>query len=229
MNDRGSEAKVATVTAAEKASVRGSDNEEPRALPKRARNLLNAAERVLVSRGLAALTVDAIVAEAGEYRAAIRYYFGNKRGLIAALVDMLMARAATDGVIEEASKHPPGADRVRVQVKMWQGQAEDTAATQALQEVWPYVLRDPELRAKMLELYRWYRDVDTALYRDGLEGADPAELRALASMQTAAFDGLALQRLLDPDDVDLDRAFDVLQRAVHLYLEDLRRRGAEGA
>ena len=199
------------------------------ALPPRARNLLDAAERLLVREGLAALTVDRIIAESGEYRAAIRYYFGNKRGLIAALVDMLMARAATDGVVEEARRHPPGADRVRVQVTMWQGQAEDAAATQALQEVWPMYLRDPDLRAKMLELYRWYRDVDTSLYRDDLEDADQDELRALASVQTAAFDGLALQRLLDPDDVDLERGFDVLQRAVHLYLEDLRRRVAQGA
>ena len=193
-------------------------------LPVRAQNLLDAAERLLVREGLSALTVDRIIAESGEYRAAIRYYFGNKRGLIAALVDMLMARSATGGVVEEALSHPPGPDRVRVQVSMWQDQAEDADATQALQEVWPCVLRDPELRAKMAELYKWYRDVDTSLYREGLEDADPAELRALASVQTAAFDGLALQRLLDPGDVDLDHCFEVLQRVVHLYLEDLRRR-----
>jgi AcrR family transcriptional regulator len=192
-------------------------------LPKRAQNLLDAAERLLVTRGLSALTVDNVAEEAGEYRASIRYYFGNKRGLVAALVDMLMARSATYAAIEVAQRNPPGLERVGAQIFAWQPQAEDAQATQALQEVWPYVLRDAELRVKMAELYRWYRDIDQSLYAEGLEDADQDDLRSLASIQTAAFDGIALQKLLDPDAVDLDRCLRVLQHAVHLYLENLRR------
>ena len=43
----------------------------------------------MLERGLSRLTLDAVVERSGENRALVRYHFGNKAGLIAALVDLV--------------------------------------------------------------------------------------------------------------------------------------------
>ena len=50
-------------------------------LPETARQVLEAARRIVSERGLAALTLDAVAEESGDYRSAIRYHFGDKAGL----------------------------------------------------------------------------------------------------------------------------------------------------
>ncbi len=58
-------------------------------LPETAERILEAARRLLLRGGFEALRWDAIAAEAGRNKSAIKYYFGNKKGLILALVDSL--------------------------------------------------------------------------------------------------------------------------------------------
>ncbi len=55
-------------------------------LPPVARKLLRGARTVLRKRGFQALTLEAVGREAGEPQSAITYYFGNKQGLINALI-----------------------------------------------------------------------------------------------------------------------------------------------
>jgi AcrR family transcriptional regulator len=59
-------------------------------LPDTARTILAAARRVLLKSGFQALTLSAIGEEAGQNGALVSYYFGNKDGLIAALVDSIV-------------------------------------------------------------------------------------------------------------------------------------------
>ena len=54
-----------------------------------AKRLLAAARRVLARDGFSGLTLEAITAEAGENKAAIRYHFGGKDALITTLVEWL--------------------------------------------------------------------------------------------------------------------------------------------
>ena len=58
-------------------------------LPKTAQRLIEAGRRLLLTGGFDALTLDAIAAESGKNKASIKYYFGNKDGLILAIVDSL--------------------------------------------------------------------------------------------------------------------------------------------
>jgi hypothetical protein len=72
--------------------------------------------------------------------------------------------------------------------------------------IFPHVLLDEELRTRVAGLYDWYRD----LYADGMGGAgaeDDERLRGLASLMVAMTDGLAVQKLLDPDGVELESLF----------------------
>ena len=81
------------------------------ALPPTAQRLLAAARRLLASGGFEALKLSAIAAEAGEAKASIGYHFGNKDGLVTALVDSL-AHDANRALIEETNALPPGDARV---------------------------------------------------------------------------------------------------------------------
>ena len=49
--------------------------------------VLRAAQRILAERGFSGLTLNAVAVESGENKAMTKYYFGNKAGLIAALLD----------------------------------------------------------------------------------------------------------------------------------------------
>ena len=54
-----------------------------------ARNLLDAARRILLKRGYAGVTLEAVALEAGEDAPTIKRHFGSKAGLIHALFDEL--------------------------------------------------------------------------------------------------------------------------------------------
>ena len=65
-----------------------------------------------------------------------------------------------------------------------------------------------ELRERVAALYEWYRD----LYVEGLGDATTVEeerLRRFASLMVAMTDGLAVQKLLDPDGVELEPLFEL--------------------
>ena len=65
--------------------------EDPLAsLPATAQKILTAASRLLADRGYEAVTLENVAAEAGVNKASIRYNFGNKAGLLMAVVDALI-------------------------------------------------------------------------------------------------------------------------------------------
>jgi AcrR family transcriptional regulator len=199
-------------------------SQAPGELPEAAANLVRAARAIVVSDGLRGLTFDAIAAEAGEYRAAVRYYFGTKRNLIAALVSSLTPQATADEVAGVAERLPVGGERVRAQVSGWQTLVEDREAAQALFEVFPLVVRDGELRERVAGLYRHYRELDVQVF-GGESQPDGGRLAALAALLVAAIDGLSLQALLAPDEIDVDLCFEELSDMLAGRLEALRESG----
>ena len=70
-------------------------------------NILQAAQRVLLEKGFSGLTLRAIAAESGENSAMVQYYFGNKEGLVKAMIDSVFrddqqdAAAAMSSVTSE--------------------------------------------------------------------------------------------------------------------------------
>ena len=60
------------------------------ALPETAQKLLRAAKEIIASEGFDALTLNAVSVASGENKAMISYYFGNKAGLVAAVLDSVI-------------------------------------------------------------------------------------------------------------------------------------------
>lgn len=179
-----------------------------------ARRLVTAARTLLARGGFEALTVEAVAAEAGAYRDSVRYYFGGKTAFIAAVVDSL-AHDQSVGAAAETLAQPAGEGRVHALVAGDRKLVDDRDSFRDFFAIFPHVLLDEELRSRVAALYDWYRD----LYAGGMggEGAESdARVRGLASLMVAMTDGLAVQKLLDPDGVELESLFglweDILRR-----------------
>jgi len=182
--------------------------EDPTAqLSPTARKLVAAARRLLARGGYEALTVEAVAAEAGAYRDSVRYYFGSKAAFIAAVVDSL-AHDQSLSAVAETQAEQGGDARVHGLVAGDRRLVGDRAAFRDFFAIFPHVVLDTELRERVAALYEWSRD----LYVEGLGGTTSSEeprLRAFASLMVAMTDGLAVQRLLDPDGVELEPLFEL--------------------
>jgi len=182
--------------------------EDPTAqLSPTARKLVAAARRLLARGGYEALTVEAVAAEAGAYRDSVRYYFGSKAAFVAAVVDSLSHDQSLSAVVETQAA-AGGDERVHGLVAGDRRLVDDRAAFRDFFAILPHVVLDPELRERVASLYEWYRD----LYVEGLGDVTAVEeerLRRFASLMVAVTDGLAVQKLLDPDGVDLEPLFEL--------------------
>lgn len=188
------------------------------ALAPTAQRLLAAAQRLLTSGGFEALKLSAIARAAGESKASIGYHFGNKGGLVTALVDSF-AHDANRGLIEDTGQLPKGEERIHALIDGETRIAADAESYQSFFEVLPHALRDEDLRERVAALYDGYRETVLRC----LDAADPAakeQLRPFAMLMIAIVDGLAIQHVLDPDVADVAAATDLWERLVRPYLTE---------
>jgi len=187
-------------------SERDRMNDDPTAqLSPTARRLVTAARTLLARGGFEALTVEGVAAEAGAYRDSVRYHFGSKAAFIAAVVDSL-AHDQSLAAVAETRVQPAGEERVHALVAGDRQLVDDRDAFRDFFAIFPHVLLDEELRSRVASLYDWYRD----LYAGGMGDATSLgeeRLRRFASLMVAMTDGLAVQKLLDPEGVDLEPLF----------------------
>ena len=190
-----------------------------------AQRILDAAGRVLSRDGFRGLTFETIAKEAGENPALIRYHFGSKAGLLTALVDSVMYQEAVE-LIEQLAAVPAGNERRKQLLKLHEGLPEGTDAYRNFFELVPHILRDAELQPHLRELFDWYRRLDAWALKDAGDKEPPAHMAPMALLTVAIADGIALQKLADPD-LDFGPAFDLWRRLVLGYVESGGEPGAE--
>ena len=202
---------------------------DPRpALSPPALNILAAAQRVLVAKGFSGLTLRAIAQESGENSAMVQYYFGNKAGLVKAMIDSVFRddqqdAAAAMSTVTSAERLPRFVEGLRT--------ISSSRSFRVFFDVLPYALRNEGLRSRMARAYDWYRQIK----RDWLTSGDqstPSQqqaLRGLAELMTAVVDGLAIQEAID-DGFDMRRPYAVLEVMLQKSLPELLESGlSEGA
>jgi AcrR family transcriptional regulator len=196
--------------------------EDPLAtLPDVARRLLGAAKRIIVDRGLAALTLSAVGKESGENTAMIAYYFGNKAGLVEAvsvsliyeeyaasmarLIDLEPPQRAA-GIIEEMRRLTEPSDRYRVYF-----------------ELLPQALRDESLRGRLKELHRWFFAFKLEWFRHWIRESEveSPELQGLLDLLAATIDGLAIQDVVGREGYSVPRALEVFRIMLEKSLPSL--------
>jgi AcrR family transcriptional regulator len=175
-----------------------------------ARKLLRGARTVLRKRGFQALTLEAVAREAGEPHSAIRYYFGNKQGLINALITSQLheqRRLAARMVGASCEDHAGAVCAARELLN-------DMKSFRVFFDLLPVTTREPEFRALQAEHDRWLTGLIATGLRAGGTPAVAAHADALAILEVAAADGLAMQVLTDPSGFDPQPSCAILERLI---------------
>jgi AcrR family transcriptional regulator len=180
-------------------------------LPETAQKLLLAAKRIIVTDGFAALTLNAVAAESGENKAMISYYFGNKAGLVAAVLDSVIH----DEYIASRSrlKHLGAGPRRQQLIGEMRRMTEAGEEFLVFFELLPHVLRDEMLRRRLAMLYRWYwgAKLEWLGVASASETLEDPDLLGLTQLLSAVIDGLAVQVAIDPH-FDVANPYRVLER-----------------
>jgi AcrR family transcriptional regulator len=178
--------------------------------------LLNAAAELFAERGVDGSSVDAIAERAQRTSGAIYDHFGDKAGLLFALVE-----GWTDAVAEVIGAEVAAAvtldDRL---MAIWRNVVSppkgDGGRWILLEhELWSYCTRDDEARAHLARRYRAaWAGVDESLQEWAThEGVAPPPATAGSAVIGVLF-GLEMMRRIDPDAIDDHTALGALRGAV---------------
>jgi AcrR family transcriptional regulator len=180
------------------------------ALPETAQRLLLAAKDIIAIDGFDSLTLNAVSTASGENKAMISYYFGNKAGLVAAVLDSVIH----DEYIASQDRMKDVAPRDRCQKLIEEMRRMDMAAEEfrVFFELLPHVLRDETLRRRIALLYKWYWSLKLEWLgvAGGPSALEDPDLLGLTQLLSAVIDGLAVQLAIDPE-LDLANPYRVFQ------------------
>jgi AcrR family transcriptional regulator len=185
---------------------------------------LVAALAVLARDGYTGATTRAISREAGVALGLANYYFKSRRQLLAEVI--ASSRERFLGVLEARFPREPGPQTLRRALEMVRGLVElmpDWFRLTA--ELDAQGLRDPELRsAAAANKRKGERDVRQymRLVCDAFGVAEPADLPGLSAALLAAFDGLAVRTMIDPE-FDWTGAYRALERMIVAALDPAAR------
>lgn len=174
--------------------------------------ILEAATELFAARGYAGAGVDRLAERSGIAKTAIYYHFGNKEGLLAAVLE----RASTEWIeaIQRAARQA-GDPLGRLERAL--------AGMREMLEERPWILKlfqiltlevaeeKPEIRATLQGIVRRARQAITDGMRESL-GVEVPGADAVAGMMLATLDGISLGMQIDPDAVTLDQVFIDLRR-----------------
>ncbi len=189
--------------------------------------LLAAARSAFARSGFHGASVDEIASEAGFSTGALYSNFDGKEDLFLVLMEREIdahQREITEAVRAQASV----AARAKGGAQQWMTMIEREPELLLLfMEFWAYGVRDPRVRPKVAERFAQMRQALTQLIADGVRDFDleldiPAE--QLAVVIDALADGIARQKLADPDAVPDD----LMGRALSLLLAGATRPAGGG-
>lgn len=177
--------------------------------------IIAAAHQVLAERGLEAASVKEIARQAGVAPGLVHYYFANKEELLSTVLREASARYTVE-MAQLAQSHPAEAlaeAALRVPAERLASQPE---WYRLRYELFALGLRHPGILPALADLLQSGRQGIAQVVQKAVE-APTFDSKDVAAVLLACFDGLALQKLADPQ-FDLDGAYQILAR----MLEPLR-------
>lgn len=191
-------------------------------LPKTAQKILTAARKLLIEGGYEAMTLENVAGEAGVNKASIRYNFGNKAGLVIAVLDAYIHDECLRLVATMKDVSPDAV--VATAMSGMRNMLADADNFQGYFDILPHAFREPELRERMLALYKWWYLQNLAwLGLRDVPGVEQNEtLMGLGELVCAVIDGLCIQAGLQPEGFDMGRALRVFGLLLEQSMEQLR-------
>jgi AcrR family transcriptional regulator len=166
--------------------------------------LLGAARRVFARSGFHGASVEEVASEAGFSTGALYSNFTGKEDLFLALMEREINEHARE-IAQAVSARESMAERATGGARQWMIMIEREPEVLLLfMEFWAYGVRDAQVRPKVAARFAQVRELLTKLIADGVREFDleldiPAE--QLAVVIDALADGIARQKLADPDAV----------------------------
>jgi AcrR family transcriptional regulator len=198
--------------------------EEQKALTRR--RLLDAAEVVFARRGFHGASVDEIAREAGATTGALYSNFAGKEDLFLALFER-SAQADVHGYAEVFADGETPQEKGRAPADLWMRILRERPHYFPLViEFWSYAMREPRLREPLADRFRMLRAASTRLVAQGAErqgiALSPRFAESLGLLITALGNGIALEKLLDPDAI-ADETYGDLVTLIFGAFEELAR------
>lgn len=179
--------------------------------------LIEAAYAVLAERGYEATSVKAVAQAAGVAPGLIHYYFASKEDLLAAVVEDAAERYAEE--MRQLRESLPPAQALAAAIAARKRRVEMEPDRERLRvELFALGVRHPALRPAVARVLATGRAGVAQMFASTGQPLDDGAAALLAML-----DGVALQRLLDPD-FDLETAYRAVER-----LAGLLRAGASGS
>ena len=178
------------------------------------KRIIRAAYRVLAEKGYDAATLREIARAADAAPGLVHYYFGGKDQLLVEVLNDVSNRFIETG--EQLSKNVDAAHLAEVALARPHRWATEEQEWYRLRyELFALGLHNPTLTPGVQELLANGRNAISAIVQKSI-GDAKVDPMALATVLIASFDGLALQKIMDPD-VDLDAAYRVLAQIVQNF------------
>ena len=157
--------------------------------------ILVAAYDVLKRDGYAGLTTAKVAAASGQNKALISYYYGSKRGLVAAV-----ARHVSETLVEEVLSGlgtPKNADELvaAITAGIWRVMDRDEGLQRVYFDLVSQSVVEPEVGEIMREMKRTYREILAGLLGEIPDGPPPSRRDAAVVFLIAGLEGLVLERL----------------------------------
>lgn len=180
--------------------------------------LLAAAAELVVESGLRSVTLANVGARAGYSRGIVTHSFGSKAALIEAL-----ARRSQAGFVRGLDRFRPGLERFLHHLDGYLGTIKSTDVRyRAFLLLWSESITDPELRETFQERDEQFRaelraELETAVGQG--EVRPELDLDAASAAAVGQVRGVAMQHLLAPTTVDLDRVRPVVVEQWRAFLK----------
>jgi len=175
--------------------------------------LLEAAAKVFALRGYHRASVEEIAQDAGYSTGAVYSNFTGKEDLFLALLDEHIAQIVRE-VSEAVHRGGTAVERAQAAAAQWMGSFErDRDLFLLFIEFWSFAVRDPDLRPRIAARFGAFRDATTRLIEEAageLELTSPIPPAHLAIAANALADGIALEKLVDPDAIPNELFADTL-------------------
>ncbi len=187
--------------------LEGVEDPAARLTPAGAR-VLDAAVALASDEGLRAVTAESLARVSGEPSSSVLHYFGDKRGLVAAVVaasDYRFGHAVAKAAGRVVPQRPAPAAVAGVVQRVFK----QPGWMRLFFDVLPVVLRDDDLRARQAAFLDALRSGPTALLRR--DGVDEDESSLLGLLTQSLVIGLAIQKLVDPRGTPVSAAVEAWQ------------------
>ena len=174
--------------------------------------ILEAAAELFSRHGYAGAGVDQLAARSGIAKTAIYYHFGNKEGLMAAVLERA-ASAWIEGIRQAAQQAGNPLERLDRALIGMRTMLEERPWIMKLVQVLALEVADekPDVRATLLSLIHRARGAIIEGMHDAL-GMELPDAELVAGMLLAMVDGIAFGHQVVPDELSLDAAFAEVRR-----------------